>query len=184
MIRNRHAAVGWWRNLQPDPATKHRGDRAAQARLRRCGSVVEAMHEPATIMLFRDVGATGPSDLPVVALAAAVLSHVRGEGERDLSFARLIGPVSVEQPETAPLKPLRFRRLLEAAGEEELLVSFRRAVAIAGNKVPVRDLAVSLLGWNEARRRSWIYDYWNAGRPGTPPKQAEANVAASEEIVG
>ena len=72
-------AAAWWRELQPDPARDKPGDRAALARLRRCATVAEAMQEQATIALFRRCGGTGPRELPVVGLAAAVLAHVRDD---------------------------------------------------------------------------------------------------------
>ena len=156
-------AVPWWRELQPDPDKNRRGDRAALARLRRCATVSEAMGEEATVGLFRRVGASGASDLPAVALAAAVLAHVRED--RPGSVARAVGPKQPDQPDTAILKPLRFRRLMEADGADERLTAFRRLVALAGGALPVADLAGALLVWSENRRRRWIYDYWDAGRP-------------------
>ena len=107
-------ATSWWRDLQPDPARQHPGDRAALARLRRAATVGEAMMEPATLALFRRTGARGPADLPVVALVAAVLAHVRmdaGAGR----VARQLGPDHPDAPETALMSQLRFRRLTAAA---------------------------------------------------------------------
>jgi CRISPR system Cascade subunit CasB len=161
MIRERYAAAAWWRDLQPTPEQK--GDRGALARLRRCASVTDAMQEPVTIRLFQRVRATGPDDLASVALTAAVLAHVR-EDLPSATVARTVGPPSPEKPEDALLKPMRFRRLLEADGWNERLTGFRRLVALAGGKLPVADLAAALLDWNEERRRRWIYDYWNAGQ--------------------
>jgi CRISPR system Cascade subunit CasB len=157
-------AASWWRDLQPDPASGRRGDRAALARLRRCASVAEAMQEAATIALFRRVGASGPCDLQAVALAAAVLAHVR-EDRPGASVARAVGPISPDKPETATLKAMRFRRLMEADGLDERLTAFRRLAALAGGALPVADLAAALLDWSERRRRRWLYDYWDAGTP-------------------
>ena len=126
------------------------------------------MQDPATLALFRRLGATRPEDLPTAGLAAAVLAHVRTDGAGDgpgLTVARLIGPDSLEKPETALVKPLRFRRLIEADGLDERLTAFRRLVAQAGGSLPVRDLAAALLDWSEHRRTRWIFDYWNAGSP-------------------
>ncbi len=163
MIAAHWAASPWWRDLRPDLKAGRPGDRAALARLRRCASVAEAMQESATIVLFRRVAASGPGDLPSVALAAVVLAHVR----EDLpgTVARRVGPTSPERPETALLKPMRFRCLLEADEYDERLTVFRRLAALAGNVLPVADLAAALLDWSEHRRRRWIYDYWDAGTP-------------------
>jgi len=160
---HRGAAAEWWRDLQPDPARRRPGDRAALARLRRCASVGEAMLEPATITLFRRCGGTGPADLPAIGLAAAVLVHVR-EDVPGLSVARQLGPDQPDKPETAILKPLRFRRVIEAGPEDERLIALRRLVALAGGSLNLRDLADALLDWTDSRRQRWVYDYWNAGQ--------------------
>lgn len=166
------AAASWWHALQPDPETHRPGDRAALARLRRCASVAEAMVEPAAMALFRRVGATHPGDLPRIATLAAVLAHLRKDTPED-RVARRLGPDYPEAPETALMSPLRFRRLMEAGSGEEQLTAFRRMVGLAGGRLPLRDLARSLLDWNDERRRRWIYDYWNAGQPATAPAAEE-----------
>ena len=163
MIATPRAAANWWRELQPDPSGRRPGDRAALARLRRCGTVAEAMLDQATIALFRRCGATGPDDLPAIALAAAVLAHVREDAPK-LPVARQLGPDQPDKPETAKLKPLRFRRVMEAATPDERLIALRRMVALAGGRLNVRDLTDALLIWNDRRRQRWVYDYWNAGQ--------------------
>ena len=160
-------ARGWWEALQPDPERKRPGDRAALALLRRCSAVGDAMQLPAALHLFRTVGATSPHDLPSIGLAAAVLAHIRVD-EHGTSVARLIGPDSLDKPETALLKPLRFRRIMEAVEPDERLTAFRRLAALAGGRLPVRDLAAALLHWSDTRRTRWVYDYWNVAPPSAP----------------
>jgi len=179
MIRNRQGAAIWWRRMTPDPARDHRGDRAALAGLRRCPSVAAAMRQPAAIQLFRLCQAEDAHDLPAIALAAAVLAHVREEAPGRV--ARMLGPESPDRPETALLKPLRFRRLLEASDPEDCLLSFRRLVALAGGKVNVSDLASALFDWPDRyradeRKRRWVFDYWNADPQGAaaPAKEPVA----------
>lgn len=164
-------ALTWWSALRPDPEAKRPGDRAAFARLRRCGTVAEAMQEPSALLLFQAVKATAPGDLPTVGLAAAVLAHVRDDAPGP-SVARQVGPASIEAPETALLKPLRFRRLMEADTLDERLQAFRRLAALAGGTLPVRDLAGALLDWADWRRTRWVYEYWNALPPASPPNAA------------
>ncbi len=167
MIEHRKAvpaALAWWRAMQPDPETRRPGDRAALARLRRCTSVAEAMQDPASIALFRRAGSSNPDDLPTIALAASVLAQVR-KNAPGVPVARQIGPDDPDHPETARMSPLRFRRLLETATPDERLIAFRRLVAFAEGTLDLRDLAAALLGWTEERRRRWVYDYWDAGRP-------------------
>lgn len=168
MIRHPQGAHGWWRDLLPDPgrpnpATRS-GDRAALARLRRCASVAAAMQEPATIALFQACQAETQRDLVPIALAAAVLAHLRGD-RPELSVARQVGPESPDKPETALLKPLRFRRLLEAAEPDDCLASFRRLLALAGGEANARDLARALFDWTdrlraEETKRRWVQANW------------------------
>jgi CRISPR system Cascade subunit CasB len=173
------AAFTWWEAMVPDPARQRAGDRGALARLRRCASVAEAMQQPETISLFQRCRATDERDLVAIALAAAVLAHVR----QDLPgapVARQLGPESPERPETALLKPLRFRRLLEASEPDDCLAAFRRLVALANGEVNLRDLARALFDWphpyrGEETKRRWIFAYWNADpAPVATPAKASA----------
>jgi CRISPR system Cascade subunit CasB len=158
MIHARHAAVGWWRELQPE--AEGGGDRATLARLRRCATVSETMLEPAAIVLFRRCHADNARDLPSIGLAAGVLAHVRANDT--MHPARRVGPQSPDKPETALLKPLRFRALMEARTGDERLTAFRRLVALADRTLNVRDLTEALLDWNDERQRRWVFEYWNA----------------------
>lgn len=166
MIRNPAGAIAWWATLTPDRSGGRNGDRAALARLRRCATIAEAMQEPATIELHRRCGAEHAADLPAVALAAATLAHLRRD-RPGMPVARQIGPESPDRPETARLKPLRFRRLLEAETPEEAMPAFRRLLSLADGEANLRDLAHSLFRWTDQRhadkiRRDWIFAYWNA----------------------
>ena len=158
--------------MQPDHAKGRSGDRAALARLRRCSTVAEAMQDQLRDLLFRRCGATGPNYLPAIGLAAAVLAHLR-QDQSTQKVARQVGPESPEKPGTALLKPLRFRRLMEATTYDERLTVFRRLIVLAGGTLNLTDLADALLDWSERTRLRWVYDYWNAGQPveraGDPP---------------
>jgi CRISPR system Cascade subunit CasB len=171
-------AVSWWRALQPslpDGARNPTSDRAALAMLRRA-DLLSAMEEPATFTLFRSLGCSEPDDLPRVALCAAVLAMVRED--RPEHPARSLGAQSGEAPEKAPMKPLRFRRLMEADTPEERLIALRRAVQLADRKISVRGLAEACLNWSDGLRRIWIFEYYGAGRaaPETDTIQAGGNL--------
>jgi CRISPR system Cascade subunit CasB len=173
----RSIAFQWWRGLQPSFSNGERNpnaDRAALARLRRA-DLLAAMQEPATFDLFRKLERRRPDDLPAVALCAAVLAGVREDrpGERP---ARTLGPPSIETVEKAAMKPLRFRRLIEAATPEDRLIALRRAVQLADRRLNVSELAAACLDWSEARRQRWIFEYYNAGfaAPAPEPTPEEA----------
>lgn len=158
------ALVAWWRALQPEEGG---GDRAVRARLRRCASVAELMLEPDTMALFRRMGGR-EVELPTMALAAGVMVTLRSDAPNE-PVARQVGPSNPEAPETALLKPLRFRRLMEAEEDDERLLAFRRLVLLADGRLNAHDLADALLNWTPRRRQRWIYHYWNAGAPPAPP---------------
>jgi CRISPR system Cascade subunit CasB len=178
MIRNGGAAVGWWRELQPD--AEGGGDRATLARLRRCTTVAEVMTEPASIVLFRRCKSGTADDLPAIALAAGVLAHVRANDA--MHPARRIGPEAPEKPETALLKPLRFRALMEARTGDERLTTFRRLAALAKGELNVREIAEAMLDWDDERRRKWVFAYWNAGPPPNSNFPDPSNAPAKDTV--
>lgn len=164
-------AADWWQDLQPyfqDGRRNPAGDRAALARLRRADLRV-AMEDPATLALFRALGRTRPDDLPEVALCAAVLARVR-ENDRTARAARQLGAPPGDPDARGAVSPLRFRRLIEAGSPEERLAVLRRAVALADGRINVRDLAAACLDWTEQRRRTWIFEYYNAGSAAPEPQ--------------
>jgi CRISPR system Cascade subunit CasB len=170
-------AVQWWLGLQPNFSNGERNpnaDRAALARLRRA-DLLAAMQDPVTFTLFRALGRQRPAELPEVALCASVLAGVREDrpGERP---ARTLGPPSIETVEQAAMKPLRFRRLIEAATPEDRLIALRRAVQLVDRKLNVSELAAACLDWSERRRQQWIFEYYNAGfaAPAPEPTPEEA----------
>ncbi|EFH10701.1 type I-E CRISPR-associated protein Cse2/CasB [Teichococcus cervicalis] len=167
------AAAAWWHDLQGGEGGRRGKDRAALARLRRCARVAEAMQEPAAFDLFHRCGGRSEEDLPKVALVAAVLSHAR-ENSAPQWVARAIGPESPDKPESARMKPLRFRRLMEAETPDELLTGFRRLLALTGGKANIRDLAWALFFWSEKTRITWTYRYWDAEAPHATAKETAA----------
>jgi CRISPR type I-E-associated protein CasB/Cse2 len=76
------------------------------------------------------------------------------------------------------MKPLRFRRLIEADTLEERLLMLRRVVQLAAHKLNVRELAAACLDWSERRCQRWIFEYYNAGfaAPATEPTSEETAV--------
>jgi CRISPR system Cascade subunit CasB len=161
------AVLAWWHELQPDEATGARGDRAAVARLRHAGSVLDASMQAATIDLCRRLGAA-PSEMNNVGLIAAVLADLRRD-DRAQTIARALGG---QEPDSRLCSPLRFQRLLQAADAESQLTAFRRVLALLKHAGHVADLAASLLDWNDvarrdARRQRWLYDYYHTANPET-----------------
>lgn len=61
----------------------------------------------------------------------------------------------------------RFRRLLQKQTAEELQPDLMRAVRLIGDVADVRDLAASILRWNDATRRRWAFEYFQHANPKT-----------------
>lgn len=157
-------AAQWWRGLQPNFTNGERNpqaDRAALARLRRA-DLTAAMQEPATLELFRTLHRHRPEALPEIALCAATLASVREDDER-FHAARQLGAPPGDPDVRARMSPLRFQRLIASQTLEERLTALRRAVALAGGTINVRELAAACLDWSEARRNRWIFEYYAAG---------------------
>lgn len=159
----------WWKALQPSADGRFRGDRATLAKLKRAVSIMEAASEPATAELFQKLGfhrLSAPTDLPRVALVAAVLAHVRDDSK--VKLARAIGTPRAGEGTTALVSPLRLKRLIAGREPDELLIAFRRAIAILGHTANVKDVARQLLLWTDERtadraRILFTFDYHNAG---------------------
>lgn len=159
----------WWKSLQPGEDGRFRGDRATLARLRRVSSIMEAAADPATAELFRKLGFEqrfAEGELPRAALIAAVLAHVRDDSKEKL--ARAIGTPRGGEGTTALVSPLRLKRMIAAREGDELLIAFRRAIAIMGHAANVRDVARQLLLWTDDRtadsaRTRFTFEYHNAG---------------------
>lgn len=177
--RESRAAAQWWRSLQqslPNGERNPRADRAALARLRRA-DLAAAMQEPATLGLFRALARRRPEALPDIALCAAVLAAVREDDPR-FHAARQLGAPPGEPDARPVMSPLRFRRLIEATTHEERLTAFRRAVALAGGTINVRELGAACLDWSEARRNRWTFEYYGAGFAAPAPATAEEETPA------
>ena len=177
--KDERIAVRWWRGLQPytsDGKANASADRAALARLRRA-DLMEAMQDPATFALFRALGRRRPAELPDVALCAATLACVRED--RPEHPARILGPPSMDEMQQATIKPLRFRRLIEANPLDERLTALRRAIQLADRRVNVRELAGACLDWSEDRKQRWIFEYYASGfaAPGAEPNHREGSQA-------
>ncbi len=175
--RRAQIAHRWWAELQGvnrDDGLHRGGNPAALARLRRASTPLAAIEEPSVFDLYRRLG-FGRSDinrwLSRVGVLAAVLAHIRtdasiADGGHRRRFAETLGG------DPPLMSPLRFKRLLAATSDQDLLIVFRRAVALAGAKnINVEDVAASLLDWSERRRMGWAFDYYGAGI--AAPKPAE-----------
>jgi CRISPR system Cascade subunit CasB len=175
----------WWEMLhdatRKDGTANPARDPAALARLRRATSPMDALEEPSVFDLYRKLGFSRHEferRLPRVAVVAAVLAHVRADAALGSNgfrprFADLLG-----RGEHPLMSALRFKRLLAATEDPDLMITFRRAVAIAGKKgIDVGDLAESLLDWSDRRRMQWAFDYYGAGS--AAPK--ENDIASTDD---
>ncbi len=174
----------WWSELQPHPEFPNGRNTAALAKLRRAHSWVAAAAVPETITLFRKLEKKHERDLPRVAVVAAVLAHVRREpedGDRSKKLplvANVIGKKPNDTETRALLSELRLGRLLSVSGEDDILIAFRRLVALMGRTANVADLAEQILywdhpDWGERRRVNFAFNYWQAGDAAPLPQATE-----------
>lgn len=143
------AAWKWWTSLQP--GEHRRADRATLAKLKRSSGLMEAASEPATADLFKKLGFDKNKagiELPRAALIAAVLAHVRADLNVE-TLARSIGTPRGGDDTTALVTQLRLKRLIAARELDDLLIAFRRVIAILGQTANVKDVARQLLLWTD-----------------------------------
>lgn len=182
-------ARAWWAGLQPVDTDKIKlpGNRAALARLRRSSSPLEAAAEPETAALFRKLEAH-PNNLGRIAVLASVLAHVRDEPKKSPRIARAIGAPPGGEPEDAIVKPVRFKTLMAARTDEDVLIAFRRVVALLDRKANVTSLAELVLGWTDDEhgdrvRTRFAFDYHGAGfaAPGADSDKEPIDQTARED---
>ena len=146
-------AFEWWRDLVPEDPGRRGTRRAALARLRRAATPIEVMQEPEALRLIRSLSWAAPER---VAILAGILAYVRER--EDQRIARAIGRESFDE-DKALMSEARFRRLLQATGEE-LMEPLRRLVRLNKEKANVRDLSSSVLYWGDKERKRWIFEYY------------------------
>jgi CRISPR system Cascade subunit CasB len=167
------------RNGTPNPARNP----AALAQLRRAATPIDALEEPSVFDLYKRLG-FGRSEvdrrLPRVAATAAVLSHIRTDAEAGSGHRRRFAEILGQPPERPIMSPLRFKRLLAATEDQDLMIAFRRAVKLAGARnINVGDVAASILDWSERCRMRWAFDYYGAGI--AIPKQSDTASTDDED---
>jgi CRISPR system Cascade subunit CasB len=164
------------RNGTPNPARNP----GALARLRRASTPIEALEEPAVFDLYKKLGFSRDQvnrRLPRVAAAASVLAHIQTDADpgNRRRFAEMLG-----HGERPVMSALRFKRLLGATEDQDIMIVFRRAIRLAGRRnINVGDVAESILDWSERRRMRWAFDYYGAGI--AAPKHAEATSGENED---
>lgn len=182
------AVAAWWRALQPDTDRRDTGDRAALARLRRMGTVPEALTDPAVMALIRKVAeATGwrlaPTSrwVPPAAITALTCAHLRQSGPRPM--AEVLGQeVSADR---ALYSGLRFTRLIRAESDEERLTQLGRAarrLRADEAAVNIARLATDIFRlWSHPDdvRRDWTFQYHQM--TDAAPKAAAGATAYEDE---
>lgn len=176
------AARSWWQIHRPEGRGERRGDPSAFARLRRAARTVDALAEPATVVLWRMLPeewrerSEREEKLARTAALAHVLAFVR-EDEPGVHPMRRLGPERSGAPETAKLKPMRLRQLLAAREPDELAQAFRRLVALADRRIDVGEIAVAMLLWGDSIRTRWAFTWHDAGWAAPAGADAVADAA-------
>jgi CRISPR type I-E-associated protein CasB/Cse2 len=169
----REAARDWWRAVcGPDAA-----DSGARARLRRARATSEVLAIPAGVRLARMLGAmpddSGRRDLRFAAALdlARVLAHVTEDQQshpmREVGWPSFPGSRRDATAEKPPrMSETRFRRLIQTESGEELVIQFKRLVALMGGTANVAALSRAFRSWDHPEGRvkqEWAFQYFNAG---------------------
>ena len=145
----------WWDKLVGSDGVK----RAARAKLRRCATPLDAFSIHETLVLVRQLKAAHPwVKEERVAILAIVLAQVKERTSDPL--ARALGRRTFGDKDSAVMSEARFRRLLQAE-DDELMDQFRRTVRLLKGNANPASIAETLLNWNDATRKRFIFDYYN-----------------------
>ena len=150
-------AYEWWRALVPDEVGTRASkghQRAALARLRRAQDSIDVMMEPEALRLIKRLPGRQPARVTTV---AGVLAFVTKDDASHI--IRSVGRTDFENDKSALLSENRFRRLLQLRADE-LLDPMRRLVRLNKGRANVRDLAESILFWDECVKQRWIFEYY------------------------
>ena len=157
------AVADWWQSLHLD-----HGDRGARARLKRCGSVLDALLEPETHKLIASVHEKNVPEQKI-AILALVLARVKNTANYP-SFANALGRTrddTIPTGDARPrLSPMRFSTLLRAGGDtDEFARALRRALAILDDTpFNVRRFIGDVLFFNDRVRQRWTFEYYHTRR--------------------
>jgi CRISPR type I-E-associated protein CasB/Cse2 len=177
------AVLKWRRALQSETGAA----RAANARLRRAASVLDALMLEETLDLINAVRHAEPwpptDDFEQrLVVLAMTLAHIETDAKTPL--ARALGQTAVGRSpagdERPRLSPARFGALVRSARARDwagFARALRRALAILGNApIDVASLIRDVLFLNDATLRRWTYDYWQTRAPGDDePSQSASN---------
>lgn len=141
----------WWDDLQIN-----RGDRADLARATSLSDIVFC---PAFHTLYQRLVQGGyggnPKRWAIVAGLAAQVRQIDGKYPFPEQLGRPHAPGG-----SAPVKGLRFRRLLKVKQDEDLFLQLGRIVRQLDRRVHLLDLARGCYWWNDRTRQQWALSYY------------------------
>ena len=166
------AARTWWMDLNRPPDKGGR-DRASLAELKRSADPLDIAFVSAFSQLRHGIGVYSEWALQRAAMIAHVLAHVREDDKRPV--AQALGPTHDGGQST--MSEARFRRLLQARDDADLMRRLVRAVKMLKGKANVADLADAIWWWNDRTRRKWAFRYLNVEPPAEPGPAAGEDAA-------
>lgn len=152
----------WWQYLHDkyEAETIHRpSNRAARARLRRCKNLVEISFEQTYVNLKQ---AFPHIPMECIAVITGLLAHCKNiklmpSNPQDY-FAKQMAGIEHDH---IPVKPLRFRRLIETKSQAELYPQLLRIIAILREPIDIKSLANGICNWNNEQKQVWAYAYYS-----------------------
>lgn len=163
----------WWDELRDRNSS---ASRAARARLRRCGSAVEVLSEPAVHVLHARLISTGVTlehRGETLAALAMVLAHVDSCQPR--YFAAMCG-ASAQPDGPARVSHSRFQAMVRTQSVMDLATQIRRVLPLLDRTANVDRLIQDILYWNDKTRARWCFDYYGAENTSNTPSEETADV--------
>lgn len=162
-------AYEWWKELiGVDQERQDGAGRATLARLRRCNTPSEAFSIASVNRLLLRLNEPDRKNdeywLNRVAILAITLGYVKQHKHLHGGLMDPVGRETLDDAESAKFSEGRFRRFLQVREPEEMLTAFRRLVKFMPDDVDIKQLARTILHWNDNVRCDLAFSYYGAYR--------------------
>jgi CRISPR system Cascade subunit CasB len=135
-------------------------NKGGRAHLRRCANIEEVIFVQAYHTLLHRLQAVSKVRREALAAVAGIIATIKTESA-EKSIAKLFASPK-KGSKSAPLKGLRFRKLLKCKDHEELFAALRRSLKLVDLSANIVGLAGNIYDWNEYIKKQWAFDYYSS----------------------
>jgi CRISPR system Cascade subunit CasB len=142
----------WWKEI-------NKTNKGGRAQLCRCANIEEVIFVQAYHTLLHRLQAEFKVRREALAAVAGIIATLKTDLPEQ-SIAKLFA-TSKKGQKSAPLKGLRFRKLLKCKDHEELFIALRRSLKLVDSSANIVGLAGDIYQWNDYVKKQWAFDYYS-----------------------